>query len=64
MAGHVKKIWMKGLFVFLFLSISVVADCQFQEGLNLSTVNILTGQQKYDVNAVIWMPPNYDPHRK
>ncbi|HEV3252694.1 MAG TPA: hypothetical protein VGZ71_17170, partial [Puia sp.] len=55
---------MKGLFVFLFLSISVVADCQFQEGLNLSTVNILTGQQKYDVNAVIWMPPNYDPHKK
>jgi hypothetical protein len=59
-----KKNRMKGLFVILFLGISLAAYCQFQEGLNRSTINILTGQQKFDVNALIWMPPNYDRNKK
>jgi hypothetical protein len=44
--------------------ISLTGSCQLNEGINHSTINILTGNEKFEVNALIWLPPNYSSSKR
>lgn len=54
----------KTILGLICLSVSLTGSCQLNEGINHSTINILTGNEKFDVNALIWLPSNYSSSKK
>jgi hypothetical protein len=54
----------KTILSLIFICVSLSGSCQLNEGINHSKINVLTGNEKFDVNALIWLPPGYDSAKK